>query len=64
MTKVGELLGGGNETREQMAKVLELEGELAKVNHCSIYLTKIFKQSSITMVLKRQFGCRGPRNEE
>ncbi|KAJ7393921.1 hypothetical protein OS493_003590 [Desmophyllum pertusum] len=31
MTKVGELLGGGNETRQQMEKVLELEGELAKI---------------------------------
>ena len=40
MTKVGELLGGGNETREQMAKVLELEGELAKVNYCSINIQR------------------------
>ena len=33
MTKVGELLGGGNDTREQMAKVLELEGKLANVRN-------------------------------
>jgi len=31
MTKVGKLLGGGNDTRQQMAKVLELEGKIAKV---------------------------------
>ena len=31
MTKVGKLLGGGNDTKEQMAKVLELEGKIAKV---------------------------------
>ncbi|XP_078355190.1 endothelin-converting enzyme 1-like, partial [Oculina patagonica] len=31
MTKVGKLLGGGNTTKEQMAKVLELEGKLANI---------------------------------
>lgn len=32
MTKVGKLLGGGNTTRQQMEKVLELEGKLANVS--------------------------------
>lgn len=31
MTKVGKLLGGGNTTRQQMEKVLELEGKLANI---------------------------------
>jgi len=31
MTKVGRLLGGGSDTKDQMAKVLELEGKIAKV---------------------------------
>lgn len=39
MTKVGELLGGGNNTRQQMKDVMELEKELAKVNHDYICLT-------------------------
>ena len=42
MTKVGKLLGGGNDTKEQMAKILELEGKIAKVRekycvHCMKY---------------------------
>ena len=41
MTKIGELLGGGNETRQQMEKVLELEGELAKVNNLNNYCVNI-----------------------
>ena len=39
MTKVGELLGGGNNTRQQMKDVMELEKELAKVSHDYICLT-------------------------
>ena len=39
MTKVGELLGGGNNTRQQMEDVMELEKELAKVSHDNISLT-------------------------
>ena len=35
MTKVGKLLGGGSDTKEQMAKVLELEGKIAKVRKLS-----------------------------
>ena len=35
MTKVGKLLGGGDDTTEQMAKVLELEGMIAKVRKLS-----------------------------
>ena len=39
MTKVGELLGGGNNTRQQMEDVMALEKELAKVSHDNICLT-------------------------
>lgn len=39
MTKVGELLGGGNNTRQQMEDVMELEKELAKVSHDNICFT-------------------------
>lgn len=39
MTKVGELLGGGNNTRQQMEDVMELEKELAKVSNDNICLT-------------------------
>ena len=36
MTKVGELLGGGNNTREQMEDVMELEKELAKIGRAHV----------------------------
>ena len=53
MTKVGKLLGGGNETREQMAKVIELEAELAKVKYYSMNVQhKKNKQNKITVLLK------------
>ena len=39
MTKVGKLLGGGNNTRQQMEDVMELEKKLAKVSHNNICLT-------------------------
>ena len=39
MTKVGELLGGGNNTRQQMEDVMELEKELAKVSNDNICST-------------------------
>jgi len=37
MTKVGKLLGGGNDTKEQMAKVLELEGNIANVRQITVF---------------------------
>ena len=43
MTKVGELLGGGNSTREQMEKVMELEGKLAEVG-CKVQYAVGFLQ--------------------
>lgn len=32
MTKIGKLLGSPDQTKEQMEKVLELEGKLAQVS--------------------------------
>ena len=48
MTKVGKLLGGGDDTTEQMAKVLELEGMIAKVRKLSSHSLGILPVSLLS----------------
>ncbi|XP_020616102.1 endothelin-converting enzyme 1-like isoform X2 [Orbicella faveolata] len=57
MTKVGKLLGGGNDTKEQMAKVLELEGKIAKITPPRSELIKNFQRTmNITELQRRAPG--------
>lgn len=54
MTKVGKLLGGGNDTRDQMAAVMELETRLANITPPRSVLMRNYHRNMNISELERQ----------
>ncbi|PFX29586.1 Endothelin-converting enzyme 1 [Stylophora pistillata] len=54
MTKVGKLLGGGNDTRDQMAEVMELEARLANITPPRSVLIQNYHRHMNISELERQ----------